>query len=195
MINFIEAALSESAQALNALIENKKTLQRIEEVAMAICKAVDNGGHVYSFGNGGSMCDAMHFAEEFSGRFRKNRAPIPAAAISDPSHLTCVSNDFGFDHVFSRYIEGFAKKGDVVLGISTSGSSQNVLLGLEAAKKKGAITIALTGKEDCKIASYADYLIATPGGSFSDRVQELHIKVLHILIELCERQFFPDNYN
>lgn len=149
-------------------------------------KAINDGGKIFSCGNGGSHCDAMHFAEELTGRFRENRKALPAIAISDPSHISCVSNDFGYDQVFSRYIEGLGKEGDVVLGISTSGNSQNVLNAFKAAKQLGMKTIALSGKDGGEMASLADIEIRVPHQGYADRIQEIHIKVIHILILLIE---------
>jgi D-sedoheptulose 7-phosphate isomerase len=136
----------------------------------------------------------MHFAEELSGRFRGDRAALAATSISDPSHLSCVANDYGYEFVFSRYVEAHAKAGDVLVAISTSGKSKNVLNAAEAAKKKGVKVIAMTGKRDCPLAALSDILLATPAGKYADRVQELHIKLIHIMIELVERQMFPGNY-
>jgi D-sedoheptulose 7-phosphate isomerase len=140
------------------------------------------------------MSDAMHFAEELTGRYRKNRPGFPAIAISDPSHLTCVANDFGYEQVFSRYLESQGGQGDCLLAISTSGKSPNVLKAIETARSLGMKVIALTGKSGSEMESRSDVCICTPGGSFADRVQELHIKVLHILIEMVERHFHPENY-
>ncbi len=141
------------------------------------------------------MCDAMHFAEELTGRYRKNRRGYPAVAISDPSHLTCTANDFGYDYIFSRYLESHGNPGDCLLAISTSGKSPNVLKAAETARFSGIKVIALTGKAGSEMESCSDVCICTPGGSFADRVQELHIKVIHILIEMVERHFHPENYN
>jgi D-sedoheptulose 7-phosphate isomerase len=140
------------------------------------------------------MCDAMHFAEELSGRYRLDRAALPAVAISDPGHLSCVANDYGYDFVFSRYLEAHARRGDCFLAISTSGKSKNVLTAAQTAKRLGVHVIGLMGRIDSPLGEQADIRICTPGGAFADRVQELHIKVLHILIELVERNLFPENY-
>jgi D-sedoheptulose 7-phosphate isomerase len=190
----IRKNLEEAQACLAALIANETALQNIAAAGALLVSTFKNGGRVYSCGNGGSMCDAMHFAEELSGRYRHDRAALPAASISDPSHISCVANDYGYDFVFARYIEAFAKPGDVLLAISTSGKSKNVLLAVEAAKKIGARIIALTGKSDTPLAALADVTIATPGGAFADRVQEMHIKVIHNLIEYVERDLFPENY-
>jgi D-sedoheptulose 7-phosphate isomerase len=134
----------------------------------------------------------MHFAEELSGKFRRERAALPAMAISDPAHLTCAANDFGFDSVFSRFVEAHGRRGDVLLAISTSGNSPNILAAATAAHAAGMKVIALTGKPGNKLESHADINICTPGGTqYSDRIQELHIKVIHTLIELCESRLFP----
>ena len=140
------------------------------------------------------MCDAMHFAEELTGRVRKDRPAYAAVAIADPSHLSCVANDFGYDFVFSRYLEAHGRPGDVLLAISTSGTSKNIVKAAEFAKSSGIKVIALTGHEVCRLAELSDFHMATPAGTFSDRVQELHIKVIHILIELIERSLAPNNY-
>jgi D-sedoheptulose 7-phosphate isomerase len=149
--------------------------------------AINNGGKIFSCGNGGSHCDAMHFAEELTGRYRENRKALPAIAISDPSHISCVSNDFGFDFVFSRYIEGLGNEGDVLLGISTSGNSKNVLRAAEMARQKKMKVVALTGKNGGELADLVDVEIRVPHMGYADRVQEIHIKVIHILIQLIEK--------
>ena len=134
------------------------------------------------------MCDAMHFAEELSGRFRDERPPYAAVAISDPGHLSCVANDYGYEQVFARYLQAHGRAGDVLLAISTSGASANVLAAARLARARGIGVVALTGRADSPLAALADCTIATPGGRYADRIQELHIKVIHILIELVEHQ-------
>ena len=190
----IQAALQESVSALSNLLGNAETHANIEHAAGILIAAFENGGRIFSCGNGGSMSDAMHFAEELSGRYRLNRKALGATAISDPGHLSCVANDFGYDYVFSRYIEGNAKAGDVLVGISTSGASKNIIKAAEAARAAGMCVITLTGQPGSAVGALADCDICTPGGKFADRVQELHIKVIHILIELVERKFYPENY-
>lgn len=184
----IAAALEAAASALDSLRKDGATLDSIGSAAALMSEALKAGGKVFSCGNGGSMCDAMHFAEELTGRYREDRPAYAAVAISDPSHITCVGNDFGFEHVFSRYIEAHGKKGDVLLAISTSGKSANVLNAAQQAKAEGIRVVALTGNDDNPLKQIADVHIATPGGPFSDRVQELHIKVIHVLVELIESQ-------
>jgi len=152
---------------------------------MADC--VTNGSKIISCGNGGSHCDAMHFAEEMTGNYREQRQALPAIAISDPSHMSCVSNDFGFEAIFSRYIEGLGKNGDVLLAISCSGNSANVLKASQAAKDKGMNVIGLTGKDGGKLGALADIEINVPFHGYADRIQEVHIKVIHILIDLIEK--------
>jgi len=182
----ISSALEQAASALAALRENAGALSAIESAADLLANALRNGNKAVSCGNGGSMCDAMHFAEELTGRYRNDRPAYAAVAISDPSHLSCVANDFGFEFVFSRFVEAHGRAGDVLLAISTSGTSKNVLNAARAARERQLTVVALTGKEDCALGTLADVHIATPGGGYSDRVQELHIKVVHILIELVE---------
>ena len=182
----IESALEEASESLAALRANVAALDSIEQGAKLIVDALKRGGKAIACGNGGSMCDAMHFAEELTGKYRSDRPAYAAIAVSDPSHLTCVGNDFGFDSVFSRFVEAHGKAGDVLLAISTSGTSQNVLNAATAARSAQMGVIALTGAADCPLGRVSDVHIATPGGRFSDRVQELHIKVIHILIDLVE---------
>lgn len=142
----------------------------------------------------GAMCDAMHFAEELTGRYRQDRAALAAAAISDPGHMSCVGNDLGYEYVFSRYIEAHGRERDCLLALSTSGTSKNILAAANAAKSQGLSVIILSGRPSSELEALSDVYICTPAGSFADRVQELHIKVLHILIELVERHFFTANY-
>ena len=194
MIKHIEASLREAQAALTNLVANQNTLKDIERAAALLIGAFEKKARVYSCGNGGSMCDAMHFAEELTGRYRLDRAPLAAAAISDPGHMSCVANDLGYEHVFARYIEAHGRSGDCLLVLSTSGTSKNVLRAARVAKSLGLSVIALSGKPSPELQALSTVYVCTPGGAFADRVQELHIKVLHILIELVERHFFPGNY-
>ena len=194
MKDIILNSLNEASTALDALRANERTLSEIARAAATLIGTFRAGGRVYSCGNGGSMSDAMHFAEELTGRYRGDRAGLPALAISDPGHLTCVANDFGYEFVFSRFIESHGRAGDCLLAISTSGKSPNVLNAARAARSRQMKVIALTGKPGTALEPLADVCIATPGGDYSDRAQELHIKVIHILIELVERDMFPENY-
>ena len=194
MIEYIKGSLKEAKVALEGLIADKAMLARIESAAAILIETFENKGRVFSCGNGGSMCDAMHFAEEFTGRYRKNRRGYPAVAISDPGHMSCTANDLGYDQVFSRYLESHGNRGDCLLAISTSGKSLNVFMAVETARSLGIKVIALTGKSGSAMENASDVCICTPGGAFADRVQELHIKVIHILIEMVERHFHPENY-
>jgi D-sedoheptulose 7-phosphate isomerase len=182
----IAASLKEAQDALTALLANGRALDAVDSAAALATDVLKAGGKVISCGNGGSMCDAMHFAEELTGRYRDDRPAYAAVAISDPSHLTCVGNDYGFEHVFSRFVEAHGRSGDVLLAISTSGRSANVLNAAQQAKAQGLRVVALTGSDENPLGQIADVHISTPGGSHSDRVQELNIKVLHILVELIE---------
>lgn len=190
----VRSSLQEALNALQSVLANDAAIKAIAEAGALLTATFKNGGRVFSCGNGGSMCDAIHFAEELSGRYRLDRAGLPASSISDPGHLSCVGNDYGYEFVFSRYLESHAKKGDCLLAISTSGKSKNILIAVETAKKLGMKVIGLMGKPDSPLGQAADIKIAMPAGMFADRVQELHIKAIHIMIELVERQLFPENY-
>jgi D-sedoheptulose 7-phosphate isomerase len=190
----ITSALGEARIALDHLLANEEAMVAIEHAATLLVHTFENGGRVYACGNGGSMSDAMHFAEELTGRFRSNRRGLPAQAISDVGHLSCVANDFGYDQVFSRYVQSHGRAGDCLFAISTSGKSTNVINAAVEAKNLGMTVVALTGRAETQLGALADVCIATPAGEFADRAQELHIKVIHILIELVERKIFPENY-
>jgi D-sedoheptulose 7-phosphate isomerase len=183
----IKAQLTEAHTLLDEFLQNETQLQNIESAAQLMADSLKNRFKLISCGNGGSMCDAMHFAEELSGRFRNNRKPLAAVSISDASHLSCVANDYGYDHVFSRYVEAMGQSGDVLLAISTSGNSPNVVLAAEKAKEMGLKVIALTGKDGGKLASIADVEIRAPKSQYADRAQEIHIKVIHCLILRIEQ--------
>tara|TARA_R110000868_G_scaffold340216_1_gene600895 strand:+ start:10952 stop:11536 length:585 start_codon:yes stop_codon:yes gene_type:complete len=187
------ANFKEAERVLNAFIEDKQNLQSMQSAIDAMVFSFRHEGKVLSCGNGGSMCDAMHFAEELTGRFRKDRAALPALAISDPSHLTCVANDFGYDKVFSRAVEGWGKKNDVLLAISTSGNSPNIIEAVLAAKEKQMKTIGLLGKGGGRLAGMVDFPFVIES-DVSDRIQEMHIKMIHMFIEGIERSLFPANY-
>lgn len=187
-INTIRDELNQAIDVLANFVANDENLKKIQQAAVLIADSFKQDGKVLSCGNGGSHCDAMHFAEELTGRFRDNRPSYPAIAISDVSHISCVGNDYGFDYIFSRYVEGVGQKGDVLLGISTSGNSANVLKAIEVAKQKGMKIITLTGKDGGKMNGLADVDIRVPHFGYADRVQEIHIKVIHILILLIEKE-------
>lgn len=186
--DLIKSELTEAADMLNKFLNDEHNIAQIEAAAKLIADSFKQGGKVLSCGNGGSHCDAMHFAEELTGRYRENRPGYPGIAISDPSHLSCVSNDFGYDFVFSRYVEAVGSKGDVLFGLSTSGNSGNILKAIEAAQAKGMKTIALTGKDGGKMAGLADIEIRVPHFGYADRIQEIHIKIIHIVIQLIEKE-------
>jgi D-sedoheptulose 7-phosphate isomerase len=190
----IRSTLLAGRAAVDGLLRNENALLKIDEAALRLIRTLEASGSILACGNGGSMCDAIHFAEELTGRYRKNRPGLAAVAISDPGHISCVANDFGYDHVFSRYVESHGRKGDSLLAISTSGRSPSVLNAAMAARERGMGVIALTGRADSELETLADLCICCPAGAFADRVQELHIKVIHILIELIERRFYPENY-
>lgn len=185
--------LSEAQEVLSAFVSEPGNVEKCEEFSKTLIECYKNGGTVFSCGNGGSHCDAMHFAEEMTGRYRDDREPLGALALGDAAHTTCVSNDYGFEHVFSRQLEGLARKGDVLIGLSTSGNSQNVINAFESAKSKGIKTVALLGKGGGKLKDMADTAIIVPAQT-SDRIQEIHIKLIHTVIETVERELFPENY-
>ncbi len=183
----IRAELENAKQILDRFLENTENLNKIEQAARLFADTIQKGGKIMSCGNGGSHCDAMHFAEELSGRYRENRRPLPALAISDPSHLSCVGNDYGYNFVFSRFIEGLGQKGDTLLAISTSGNSANILEAAQMARQKEIKVVALTGKDGGQLASLANLEIRVDHVGFADRIQEIHIKVIHIIILLIEK--------
>src|SRR5690554_1965809 len=188
--SIIKTNLLEAKAILEQFIEDERSLENIAKAVAILVESFKEGKKVISCGNGGSMCDAMHFAEELTGRFREHRAALAAIAISDPSHISCVANDYGFDEIFSRYIEGVGNKGDVLLAISTSGNSKNVLKAVKVAKEKRMKIIALTGKDGGKIGPLADVEIRAPKSTYADRAQEIHIKVIHSLIHAVEIEMF-----
>lgn len=185
--NSIISELHEAEKVLHQFLQNENTIQAIEKAAMCMGEAIIQERKIMSCGNGGSHCDAMHFAEELTGRYRESRRPLPAIAISDPSHISCVSNDYGYDFIFSKYVEALGMSGDVLLGISTSGNSANVINAVKTAKEKGLQVITLTGKDGGKLAGLSDIEIRVPHHGYADRIQEIHIKVIHILILLIEK--------
>ncbi len=181
--NFIEAK-----QLLDHFINDEKNLEKIAQAGDLLVQVFKNGGTAFSCGNGGSMCDAIHFAEELTGKFREERMALPAIAISDSGYLSCVGNDYGYDEIFARFISGVAKKGDVLLAISTSGNSKNILRAAEVAKSKGVFVIGLTGKDGGKLANLCDVEIRVPHNGYADRIQEIHIKIIHSLIHYIEEK-------
>ena len=182
----IQDSLAQAHEELERFMSDQDTVPSIEKAAEVMSGCLSSGGKVISCGNGGSLCDATHFAEELTGRFRNDRRPVPAMAINDPAYLTCVGNDYSFDVIFSRWIEAFGKPGDVLLAISTSGASLNIIKAAEAAKSHGMKVVALTSKKGQTLSALSDVAIMAPDAPHSDRIQEIHIKVIHILIEAIE---------
>ncbi len=183
----VKSVFMDSLKTLNEFIAKEENFKNIEDASNIIVNSLISGGTVFSCGNGGSMCDAMHFAEELTGSFREKRKPVAALAISDSSHITCTANDFGFDFIFSRFIEAFGKENDVLLAISTSGNSTNIIEAAKKAKEKNIKVVALSGKDGGKLKDYCDIEVRAPYSKYSDRTQEIHIKVIHCLIELIEK--------
>ena len=193
MSNFISHAFTDAQATLSKFIANEENFVLMEKAINEMVIAIKGKGRVISCGNGGSMCDAMHFAEELTGRFRKDRPALAAVAIADPSHITCVANDYGFEYIFSKYVEAHGQNGDVLLAISTSGNSPNCLEAVKSAHAKGMKVIGLLGKGGGKMKDLVDFPIIIEA-DLSDRIQEMHIKVIHTFIEGIERQVFPENY-
>ncbi len=192
-MNHIRSSFTEAQTTLSKFIEEDNNLKLVEKSIQIFVDAFKNQGRVFSCGNGGSMCDSLHFAEELTGRYRKDRAPLPATGISEAGHITCIANDFGFDHIFSRFVEAWGQKGDVLLAISTSGNSANVIKAVEVARSRGMKVVGLLGKDGGKLKSMVDVPIVVPS-FITDRIQEVHIKCIHIFIEGIERHLFPENY-
>lgn len=184
--------IRESSQAIlkevDSFWNNPETIEVIERAAILLSDSLRKGNKIISCGNGGSLCDATHFAEELTGRYRKNRTSLPAISINDPAYITCVGNDFSFDEIYSRYVEGVGCEGDVLLAISTSGNSSNIVKAVESAHLKKMKVLALTSTGDNRLSALSDVVIAAPKVDFSDRVQEIHIQVIHILIQAIEKQ-------
>lgn len=186
MENIIGNNFKEMAEVLRRFVDDGSYVGKISEAASIMIAALKHGNKIISCGNGGSMCDATHFSEELLARFRGDRIALPAVAVSDPAYITCVGNDYGFEQIFSRYIEACGQAGDVLLGISTSGNSEDVVKAVEAARERGMKVIVLTGKPNGKLSAGCDVDICTPPTQFSDRAQEIHIKVIHTLVQLIE---------
>jgi D-sedoheptulose 7-phosphate isomerase len=190
----VRASFDEALQTLQAFLADAEALPAVERFVEAAAETLRAGGLLMSCGNGGSMCDAMHFAEEWTGRFRGDRKALPAIAFSDPSQLSCMANDFGYDEVFARHVEAHGKPGDLLLVLSTSGNSPNVLRAVDRARELGVRTVGLLGKGGGELRGRVDVPIVVPRATTSDRIQEIHIKVIHIVIEAVERRMFPENY-
>ena len=193
-LDVVRASFEEARATLDAFLAEADNLLAVERFVDAAAATLQRGGLLMSCGNGGSMCDAMHFAEEWTGRFRKDRAAQAAVAFSDPSQISCIANDFGYDEVFARQVEAHGKEGDLLLALSTSGDSRNVIRACEVAHERGVTTVGLLGRGGGELKGLVDVAIVVPRAASSDRIQEVHIKVLHIAIEAVERRLFPENY-
>ena len=183
----VRTEFEEARIVLDRFLADDANLQAIAQAAELMADSLNAGGKILSCGNGGSLCDAQHFAEELTGRYRLNRAPLAAIALTEASHMSCVANDYGYDHVFSRFVQALGRPGDVLLAISTSGNSPNVLLAAQAAQAAGMKVVALTGKDGGQLAAHCDVEIRAPHDGYADRIQEIHIKAIHILILLIEK--------
>jgi len=191
----LRAALVEASLTLEAFLSDEENLRAVERFANAACATLTRGGRIYVCGNGGSMSDAMHFAEELSGRFRKERAALSALSFSDPATLSCIANDFGYEEVFARQVEAHGRAGDLLVTLSTTGESANLLAATRVARELGLTTVALLGRGGGKLASEVDVPIIVPHATTSDRIQEVHLQILHAAIEAIERRLFPENYS
>jgi D-sedoheptulose 7-phosphate isomerase len=187
-MNLIKQQFLEAKGLLESFLADEHQIELIEQAGIMMAVAIRSGNKILSCGNGGSMCDAMHFAEELSGLFREERRALPALAISDPSHLTCAGNDYGFEAIFSRFVEAVGQPGDILLAISTSGNSNNVVNAAREAKGKGMKVVGLTGKTGGKLAAMCDVEIRAPQSDYSDRIQEIHIKIIHAIILMVENE-------
>ncbi|MCB2410977.1 D-sedoheptulose 7-phosphate isomerase [Hymenobacter lucidus] len=182
----IHAELTEARTVLDRFLADSQNLARIEQAARLMSTCLGTGGKILSCGNGGSLCDAQHFAEELTGRYRQDRPALAAIALTEASHLSCVANDYGYEYVFSRYVQALGRPGDVLLAISTSGHSPNVLRAAEAAQACGMQVVSLTGKDGGPLAALSDVEIRVPHTGYADRTQEVHVKVIHVLLRLLE---------
>ena len=190
LASLVQAELTEARTVLDHFLADERNLACIAEAAELVVASLKNGGKVLTCGNGGSLCDAQHFAEELSGRYRHDRPALAAIALTEASHMTCVANDYGFEFVFSRFVQALGRRGDVLLAISTSGNSPNILNAAEAARTAGMKVVSLTGKNGGKLADLSDVEIRVPHFGFADRIQEVHIKAIHIMIMLIEKLMF-----
>jgi D-sedoheptulose 7-phosphate isomerase len=189
----LRKSCSVAVQAITEFFQNEYNVARIVQASELVAACFKNGNKVVICGNGGSACDAMHFAEEFTGRFRKDRKALPVISLTDPSHITCVGNDYGFEEVFARGVEAYGKPGDILVGISTSGNSENVIKAVEKAKNQELKVVAMLGKDGGKLAGIADLEFIVKAET-TDRIQEVHMTILHLVIEGVERVLFPSNY-
>lgn len=189
----LQLAFKNAVNVLANFSENKHNMEKMVQISGLLAEVFQNGNKILICGNGGSACDAMHFAEEFTGRYRKDRRALPVIHLLDPSHITCVGNDYGFDEIFARGVEAFGKKGDWLIGLSTSGNSKNIIQAFQMAKTLGINTFALLGKAGGQLKGMCDHEFIIPAET-ADRIQEVHMTILHILIEGVERLLFPEHY-
>jgi D-sedoheptulose 7-phosphate isomerase len=182
-------SLQEAVEAIS-LLKEKSALDFIEKSAESLYRCFTQGGKVLLAGNGGSLCDAMHFAEELTGFYRHKRKALPAIALSDPGHMSCVANDLSYDQVFARGIEALGKKEDVFIAMTTSGNSPSIVEAVSTAKKLGLYTIAFLGKTGGKLKGLCDLELIVEGFAYSDRIQEAHMAAIHIIIEMLENRLF-----
>ena len=191
--SYIQDSLKTAQSTLELFVNNESNLDLIGQAVDQFVSTIQIDGRILACGNGGSMCDSMHFVEELTGRYRKDRDPICAINMGDPSHITCVANDYGFEYIFSRHVQAWGRDGDTLLAISTSGNSENVIKAVEVAKSKNMKVIGLLGKDGGKLKDMVDVPIIVES-PVTDRIQEIHIKLIHIFIEGIERQLVPEHY-
>ena len=189
----IRGALLEAQNVLNRFTQNPENIATIAKTAEMMRDVFERQGRIFTCGNGGSLCDAIHFAEECVGKFRDDRRPLPAMALSDAGQITCTANDFGFTEVFARPLSALGHPGDLLVALSTSGNSANVVRAAQAAQARRMQVFGLLGRDGGELKHHCDMYLIAPGDT-ADRIQEIHIKVLHILIEHVERLMFPENY-
>ena len=185
-MSFFESVFNEAGKVLHDFVADPASFRDLEEAGCKLVASIRSGNKILTCGNGGSMCDAMHMAEELTGRFRNDRPPIAAIAISDPGYLTCTANDYGYEQVFARFIEGAGKAGDVLVAISTSGTSPNIVKAVKTAREKKMTVIGLSGATGGDMAEYCDVIIRVPHSGYSDRIQEIHNMIIHSLIQYIE---------
>lgn len=186
-------ALTESAALNEKILKDEAFLAVCGQFSDWMVESFRGEKNLYVCGNGGSHCEALHLAEELTGRFRKNRRPLGALALGEATHSTCVGNDYGFEEIFARQLEGLGRAGDLWVALSTSGNSKNLIRAAQVARAKGLKSVALLGRDGGELKSMVDLAIVVPENS-TDRIQEIHLKVIHIAIEACERALFPENY-
>ena len=192
MRKVIENSLKDADELLHAFRTNSENISKVEQMSDEVLAVFRKGGKILACGNGGSMADAMHFCEEWSGRFRADRAPYPAIALSDPTHMSCVANDYGFEHVFSRQVRGLGNEGDLLVALSTSGNSASIVEAAKAARERKVKVIGFLGKDGGAVLPLCDLSLIAPGET-SDRIQEIHMLCLHIIIEAVESQLVKAN--